>query len=94
MKNRVRRGFYRHCKGDTYFVVGVGILDGDGHGDPYAPWQVVYESTRIHEVGTAQPALRGGVHRTCRVARRQDAVAFRPRGARVVKDSDLKRGKR
>jgi hypothetical protein len=48
---RVRRGLYRHYKGDTYFVVGVGILDADGHGDPRAPRQVVYESTRSVESG-------------------------------------------
>ncbi len=43
---RVSRGQYRHYKGDTYFVVGVGTLDADGHGNATAPRQVVYESTR------------------------------------------------
>lgn len=51
MEERVRRGFYRHHKGGTYFVVGVGILDKDGHGDPKAPRQVAYESTRSVESG-------------------------------------------
>jgi hypothetical protein len=42
---RVSRGFYQHYKGPTYFVVGVGTLDADGHGNVDAPRQVVYEST-------------------------------------------------
>jgi hypothetical protein len=43
---RVSRGFYKHYKGDVYFVIGVAILDEHGHGDHEAPRQVVYESTR------------------------------------------------
>ncbi len=43
---RVSRGFYKHSRGDVYFVLGVGTLDMDGHGDYNAPRQVVYESTR------------------------------------------------
>lgn len=46
---RVSRGLYLHYKGGHYFVVGVGILDEDGHGDENAPRQVVYESTRSVE---------------------------------------------
>lgn len=41
---RVSRGFYRHSKGEIYFVIGVGVLDEDGHGNPEAPRQVIYES--------------------------------------------------
>lgn len=43
---RPHRGFYKHYKGDVYFVTGTGILDENGHGDPNAPRQVIYESTR------------------------------------------------
>ena len=53
---RVRRGFYRHYNGDEYFVLCVAIRDEDGHGDPRAPRQVVYESTR--SVATGLPNLR------------------------------------
>ncbi len=45
MSERVSRGFYQHYKGPVYFVVGVGTLDEDGHGNVKAPRQVVYEST-------------------------------------------------
>lgn len=48
---RVSRGFYRHYKGDVYFIFGVGTLDEHGHGDPHAPRQVVYESTKSVEDG-------------------------------------------
>ena len=49
--DRVTRGLYRHYKGDVYFVMGVGILDADGHGNARAPRQVIYESTRSVETG-------------------------------------------
>lgn len=51
MSERVTRGFWRHMKGDLYFVIGVGILDEDGHGNPDAPRQVIYESTRSSKSG-------------------------------------------
>jgi hypothetical protein len=50
-KQRVKRGLYLHYKGDHYFVTGVGILDEDGHGDPAAPRQVIYESTCSVQTG-------------------------------------------
>lgn len=51
LTERVSRGFYRHSKGDIYFVIGVGVLDEHGHGNAYAPRQVVYESTRSIDDG-------------------------------------------
>lgn len=45
MNQRVTRGFYKHYRGEIYFVVGVGTLDEHGHGNINAPRQVVYEST-------------------------------------------------
>jgi len=53
---RPSRGFYKHHKGPVYFVTSIGILDEDGHGDPNAPRQVIYESTR--SVKTGLPNLR------------------------------------
>src|SRR4051812_37762651 len=47
--HRISEGFYRHRAAgpdDVYYVKGVGILDEDGHGNPDAPRQVFYESTR------------------------------------------------
>jgi hypothetical protein len=51
MPERVSRGFYRHYKGDVYFVLGVGTLDEHGHGDTKTLRQVVYESTRSIDDG-------------------------------------------
>lgn len=48
---RVSRGPYRHYKGGFYFVIGVGILDEDGHADPNAPRQVIYESRQSAKSG-------------------------------------------
>lgn len=51
MSERVSRGLYQHYKGDIYFVVCVAIRDEHGHGNPDAPRDVIYESTRSIESG-------------------------------------------
>ncbi len=68
---RIFEGLYRHRVAgpdDIYYVKGVGILDEDGHGDPDAPRQVFYESTR-----SRCPARREATARRDGVDIREDA---------------------
>jgi hypothetical protein len=44
----IRRGFYRHYKGDIYFVEGVGQIDNEG------PRLVAYQSVRGVEADAMQ----------------------------------------